>query len=321
MAIVPDQSTETAETQAEDLASQFGANDWLIEEMYEQYVADPTSVDARWAEYFRTHKIGGNGSAQAPAQAAPAAPATPRSAPARPESPEPSERRPAAGGSNGGKTADRPVTKAAPAPAPAQAPAQSSGQRQAGGSNRTAQVERPMESRESRPTAPGNRGGVPADPPNPSSRPSVDLEAADPDGAARCAGPDREEHGHLADRADRDQRPLAAGQAADRPAVVINNHLRRARGGKVSYTHLIGYAMVQALKTNPAMNNGYDVVDGKPTMVVPNHVNLGLAIDLPQPGRHPSAAGAEHQELREPRLRAVLGRVRGDGEEGAQPTA
>ena len=65
--------------------------------------------------------------------------------------------------------------------------------------------------------------------------------------------------------------------------VVINNHLRRARGGKVSYTHLIGYAMVQALKTCPAMNNGYEVVDGKPTMVVPAHINLGLAIDMPKP--------------------------------------
>ena len=64
--------------------------------------------------------------------------------------------------------------------------------------------------------------------------------------------------------------------------VVINNHLRRARGGKVSYTHIIGYAMVQALKSMPAMNNAYDVLDGKPTLVVPAHVNLGLAIDLPK---------------------------------------
>ncbi len=30
------------------------------------------------------------------------------------------------------------------------------------------------------------------------------------------------------------------------------------------------------------MNNGYDVIDGKPTLVVPAHVNLGLAIDLPK---------------------------------------
>ena len=29
------------------------------------------------------------------------------------------------------------------------------------------------------------------------------------------------------------------------------------------------------------MNNSYEVVDGKPTMVVPAHINLGLAIDLP----------------------------------------
>ena len=64
---------------------------------------------------------------------------------------------------------------------------------------------------------------------------------------------------------------------------MINNHLRRARGGKVSYILLIGFAMVQALKTVPEMNNGYELVDSKPTMVVPAHVNLGLAIDLPRP--------------------------------------
>ena len=29
--------------------------------------------------------------------------------------------------------------------------------------------------------------------------------------------------------------------------IVINNHLARARGGKVSFTHLIGYALVKAL--------------------------------------------------------------------------
>jgi 2-oxoglutarate dehydrogenase E1 component len=62
--------------------------------------------------------------------------------------------------------------------------------------------------------------------------------------------------------------------------IVINNHLARARGGKVSYTHLIGYAVVQALKAMPEMNTGYDVVDGKPAQLKPEHVNLGLAIDV-----------------------------------------
>jgi len=64
--------------------------------------------------------------------------------------------------------------------------------------------------------------------------------------------------------------------------VVINNHLGRGRGGKVSFTHLIGYALVKAVKRYPAMNRSYAEVDGKPTLVEPEHVNLGLAIDLPK---------------------------------------
>ncbi|NNG89375.1 multifunctional oxoglutarate decarboxylase/oxoglutarate dehydrogenase thiamine pyrophosphate-binding subunit/dihydrolipoyllysine-residue succinyltransferase subunit, partial [Streptomyces cacaoi] len=65
--------------------------------------------------------------------------------------------------------------------------------------------------------------------------------------------------------------------------IVINNHLKRARGGKVSFTHLIGYAMVQALKAMPAMNHAFTEKDGKPTLIKPDHVNLGLAIDLVKP--------------------------------------
>ncbi|OEV28758.1 alpha-ketoglutarate decarboxylase, partial [Streptomyces nanshensis] len=65
--------------------------------------------------------------------------------------------------------------------------------------------------------------------------------------------------------------------------IVINNHLKRARGGKVSFTHLIGYAMVQALKAMPSMNHAFTEKDGKPTLVKPDHVNLGLAIDLVKP--------------------------------------
>jgi len=62
--------------------------------------------------------------------------------------------------------------------------------------------------------------------------------------------------------------------------IVINNHLRRSRGGKVSFTHLIGYALVKALESFPEMNRSFAVVDGKPNMVTPDSVNLGLAIDL-----------------------------------------
>src|SRR2546423_14977269 len=65
--------------------------------------------------------------------------------------------------------------------------------------------------------------------------------------------------------------------------IVINNHLSRGRGGKVSFTHLIGYALVKALAVHPEMNNSYAEVDGKPTLVQPAHVNLGIAIDLARP--------------------------------------
>ncbi|MGH3882740.1 MAG: multifunctional oxoglutarate decarboxylase/oxoglutarate dehydrogenase thiamine pyrophosphate-binding subunit/dihydrolipoyllysine-residue succinyltransferase subunit [Pseudonocardiaceae bacterium] len=63
--------------------------------------------------------------------------------------------------------------------------------------------------------------------------------------------------------------------------IVINNHLKRTRGGKISFTHLIGYAVVRALAGFPQMNHHYTTDDqGKPAVVAPEHVNLGLAIDL-----------------------------------------
>lgn len=62
--------------------------------------------------------------------------------------------------------------------------------------------------------------------------------------------------------------------------IVVNNHLKRTRGGKVSFTHLLGYAIVQAVKKFPNMNRHYAEIDGKPNAVTPAHTNLGLAIDL-----------------------------------------
>jgi 2-oxoglutarate dehydrogenase E1 component len=65
--------------------------------------------------------------------------------------------------------------------------------------------------------------------------------------------------------------------------VVINNHLRRSRGGKVSFTHLIAWAVVNALQAMPEMNASYAEIDGKPVIAKPDHVNLGLAIDIAKP--------------------------------------
>ena len=149
-------------------------------------------------------------------------------------------------------------------------------------SRRSPTVEKASPNKEGRPATPGTRGGVPADPPNPSNRPNVSLE--EPVRTTLRGAPAR-----TAKNMDVSLTVPTATSVRSLPVkllidqrVVINNHLRRARGGKVSFTHLIGYAMVQALKNVPAMNTGYEVVDGKPTMVVPAHVNLGLAIDLPK---------------------------------------
>ncbi|BDZ53676.1 hypothetical protein GCM10025870_07490 [Agromyces marinus] len=65
--------------------------------------------------------------------------------------------------------------------------------------------------------------------------------------------------------------------------IVINNHLRRTRGGKVSFTHLIGWALIQALKDFPSQNVYYTEADGKPALVKPAHIGLGIAIDIPKP--------------------------------------
>ncbi|MDP9388919.1 MAG: multifunctional oxoglutarate decarboxylase/oxoglutarate dehydrogenase thiamine pyrophosphate-binding subunit/dihydrolipoyllysine-residue succinyltransferase subunit, partial [Actinomycetota bacterium] len=62
---------------------------------------------------------------------------------------------------------------------------------------------------------------------------------------------------------------------------ILNNHLSRTRGGKVSFTHLIGYAVVRALTAVPALNSSFATGDdGKPAVVRHPHIGLGLAVDV-----------------------------------------
>ncbi len=79
---------------------------------------------------------------------------------------------------------------------------------------------------------------------------------------------------------------------------LINEYLQSTRGGKVSFTHLIGYALIEALVQMPEMNNSYTVVEGKPSIHHPQHINFGLAIDVNRPDGSrslvvPSIKGAE----------------------------
>src|SRR5436190_19236255 len=53
-----------------------------------------------------------------------------------------------------------------------------------------------------------------------------------------------------------------------------------ARGKKVSFTHLIGFAIVQAAKQLPVMTHAFQDVEGKPHRFDPQAVHLGLAVDV-----------------------------------------
>ncbi|MCC9739463.1 multifunctional oxoglutarate decarboxylase/oxoglutarate dehydrogenase thiamine pyrophosphate-binding subunit/dihydrolipoyllysine-residue succinyltransferase subunit [Streptomyces sp. MNU89] len=233
-------------------AAAFGPNEWLVDEIYQQYLQDPNSVDRAWWDFFADYKPGADtgSAAAAPAKPTPAAngeaASAPPAAPARAAAPA-ARPKPAA------KPAEQ---KPAPAPA-AKAPAEPAA--------------KPAE-------APAKKAPAKA--------------AAEP--AAPAEGPEYVTlRGPSAAVAKNMNASLELPTATSVRAVpvkllfdnriVINNHLKRARGGKVSFTHLIGYAMVQALKAMPSMNYSFTERDGKPTLVKPDHVNLGLAIDLVKP--------------------------------------
>ncbi|MFV0388385.1 MAG: multifunctional oxoglutarate decarboxylase/oxoglutarate dehydrogenase thiamine pyrophosphate-binding subunit/dihydrolipoyllysine-residue succinyltransferase subunit, partial [Pyrinomonadaceae bacterium] len=61
---------------------------------------------------------------------------------------------------------------------------------------------------------------------------------------------------------------------------VINESLAARSLGKVSFTHIIGWAIIKAAEKFPAMNNGFGVVEGKPVRLESADINLGIAIDL-----------------------------------------
>src|ERR1700747_5085 len=71
----------------------FGANEWLVEELYQRYLADPGSVDRAWWSFFADYQPTlPNGTGPQPVmkrQPAPAAPPAPAQAPAPAPAPAP----------------------------------------------------------------------------------------------------------------------------------------------------------------------------------------------------------------------------------------
>ncbi|HQY66918.1 MAG TPA: multifunctional oxoglutarate decarboxylase/oxoglutarate dehydrogenase thiamine pyrophosphate-binding subunit/dihydrolipoyllysine-residue succinyltransferase subunit [Pyrinomonadaceae bacterium] len=61
---------------------------------------------------------------------------------------------------------------------------------------------------------------------------------------------------------------------------IINDHLSTGLRGKVSFTHIIAWAIVSAIKSYPNMNVGFGMVDGIASRLEHQDVNLGIAIDI-----------------------------------------
>jgi len=219
-------------------AGEFGANEWLVDEMYERYKVDKESVDRSWWPILENYK-------------APVTDPTP--------------------------TAVLPViTPDTVAPAPVAAPAP------AAPATGSIPVAARTTSVQAKPQP------IPAEAPTTAATPVAETaEKAEPqDETAALKGASKA----LAANMDASLTVPTATSVRTIPAklmidnrIVINNHLKRARGGKVSFTHLIAWAIVQTLKEFPSQNVFYDEPEGKPSVVTPAHINLGIAIDIPKP--------------------------------------
>lgn len=209
-------------------SGEFGANEWLVDEMYEQYIVDKNSVDKSWWPILESYQPvkGDKSTGEIPAH--------PITAPI-----------PVIGSQPVAKTTSvQPKAAPIPADAPRKAPA------------KPTQAEASTDTAEPVDTVAPLRGMAK------SLATNMDASLTVPTATS--------------------VRTIPAKLMIDN-RIVINNHLKRARGGKVSFTHLIGWALIQALKEFPSQNVYYDVVDGKPSVVSPAHIGLGIAIDIPKP--------------------------------------
>ncbi len=61
---------------------------------------------------------------------------------------------------------------------------------------------------------------------------------------------------------------------------IINEHLASEGLGKVSFTHIIAWAIVKAINVYPHLNVGFGLVNNVPSRLEHKDVNLGIAIDI-----------------------------------------
>ena len=209
--------------------SPFGANDWLVDELYQEFLADKNSVDSAWWEFFADYT---------PSEYSPVAATTNSTLQPRLSAPAPS------GAASVPAAANPTPVASAPAPVANQVPVASASN---ASDDKPAQVSSTSEIVEKLKGA--------------SARVVTNMEASLEVPTATSV------------------RAIPAKLMVDN-RIVINNHLARGRGGKVSFTHIIGFAIVRALREMPDMNVSYTTLKDKPAITRHQQIGLGLAIDL-----------------------------------------
>jgi 2-oxoglutarate decarboxylase len=61
---------------------------------------------------------------------------------------------------------------------------------------------------------------------------------------------------------------------------IINQHRTLVGRSKVSYTHILGWAVIRALEDYPGINHAFAEKDGQPVRVIHSEINLGIAVDV-----------------------------------------
>ena len=230
----------------------FGSNEWLVEELYEQYKSDRNSVDQSWWPFFDKYEKNGDGAAAKTAKAQPAAESS-----AKPAAKSNSKAAPKAAAKSADKSANSKADTV-----PDDSPR--------GVSPSSAQTETLKAETKSVPKV-----VVKDTEPKPAPEETVTPLR----GPAKLIAKNMDDSIEVPTATS--VRALPAKALIDN-RIVINSHLKRTRGGKVSFTHLIGFAVIRALQNFPSQNVSYDIRDGKPVMVSPAHINFGLAIDVPK---------------------------------------
>jgi len=296
-----------------DRTQDFGANSWLVEEMYERYRADQNSVSEAWREFFSDYR-----SAATAASSAASAPAAPASTLA---SSNVSEAPPASAA-----PAPAPAPAAAPAPAPvASAPTSS------GGSStvlspvvRKLIAENNLNAASITGTGPGgritrddvlaaiSRGGATSAAPTVSAAPTAVPAPSAPQRAAvpKAVAGARDEVVALSKIRQVTGAHMVASKAisphvlsvvevdyanVDVTRLRVKEEFKAQEGFSLTYLPFIARAVVDALADFPHMNAS--LADNE--LIVHRYVDLGIAVDLDYLGLLvPVVRDAEGKRLR-----------------------